>query len=117
MFEVRNYSTSDIELDGKKVPHGASVLFEIIKNTPLMSSLISKGKISVVLKDVTKPTSTKNINPPIKEDVVTNIETTVEEDTNTNITTTTSKKRKNKDNDSEVENSKSTKGDMNNATD
>lgn len=120
MLEVINHSRTDIELDGQIIPYGKSVLFTAIKNKARMGGLISSGKISVIYVNTQEPKKVEDIKSIVnQEDVITldvtesKLETLTEEV----VTIPSTKKRKSKENNSEVENSKSTKGDMNNATD
>jgi len=120
MFEVKNYSTTDIILDGIVIPYGGRKQFETIKDKARMGGLISSGKISVVY--VKTPKQVEDVKPVIKKDIVQTSnhkpqQELISEEVVTNTSTTKKKKSKDNDNNSEVENSKSTKGDMNNATD
>ena len=120
MFEVKNYSTTDIIFDGIVIPYKGCKQFETIKDKARMGGLISSGKISVVY--VNKPKQVEDVKPVITKDVVQTskeslLSNAISEEVVTNTSTTKKKKSRDNNNNSEVENSKSTKGDMNNATD
>jgi hypothetical protein len=120
MLEVKNYSTTDIELDNVIIPYGHCKRFESIKDKSRMRGLMSSGKIAVVY--VKTPKQVEDVKPVIKKDIVQTFGTNLQQESVstesvTNTSTTKKKKSKDNDNNSEVENSKSTKGDMNNATD
>lgn len=122
MLEIRNRATTDIELDGIIIPYGKKIRLESINDKARMGSLVSRGQISVVyvndkpnkVEDVKKQPKKEPIEPK-EADVVTIENSESVEKVSTDTSTT--RKKKSKDNNSEVENSKSTKGDMNNATD
>lgn len=124
MLEVRNHATTDIELDGVLIPYGSCKQFEFIKDKSRMRGLMNSGKIAVVYISSKQPNKV--------EDVITTANTNkdivqtpkelpkqreVVEDVVTNTSTAKKKRSKDNTNNSEVEDSKSTKGDMNNATD
>lgn len=115
MLKITNYFSSTVIVDDIEIPVGGYIIVDKIKNVLDCNNLRNKQMITVTyVNDIVE--DIKEANENIKNNITTSsIEYSdniiVEQDINN-----PTKKKKSKDN-SEVENSKSTKGDMNNATD
>ena len=122
MIKITNYCDTVIDIDDKRIFPGNFIIVNYVKDTFKLNTLINQRRITVTsvnmpkddkvvskINTVTHTTNTfKIVEPDVKQS-----SDNVSDDLDINTTT---KKKKSKDN-SEVENSKSTKGDMNNATD
>jgi len=122
MLKVKNYSGTLLTIDNVTIYNGGYQLFDSIKDTSYLNKLINAGKITVTNVDIEPVKQVEDVKPVTE---IKNVHTSkTPELGNTDVvevvtnTSTTKKKRlKDTNNNSEVENSKSTKGDMNNATD
>lgn len=122
MLKVKNYSSTLLTIDNVTIYNGGYQLFDSIKDTSYLNKLINAGKITVTNVDIEPVKQVEDVEPVTE---IKNVHTSkTPELGNTDVVevvtnTSTTKKKRSKDtnNNSEVENSKSTKGDMNNATD
>lgn len=115
MLKITNYSDTSVKIDNRTILPGSFIVVDYVTDIFNLNKLVNQRKITVVNTTV-KSNITNTIDvqeSQIKESMIKRFDEDISNNTDINITT---KKKKSKDN-SEVENSKSTKGDMNNATD
>lgn len=117
MYKVKNHTGSIITINDINILPKRTYVFESFNNPLQINKLIGSRCISVTCEPIISAvTSVDKVVETVQTPNL--IESNVEENSTIDITTKLSTKKKRiKDNNSEVENSKSTKGDMNNATD
>ncbi len=113
MYEVKNRSGWDINIDGVTIPSYNTALFNSFSNRLYVNSLLNKQEISIscVYNEESKNSSTEEISSP---KVVENIPNTKDTDS---TKTSATRRRKSKDSEEGFIQSNSEKGEINHATD